>query len=300
MFENISLFCCFKKGEAMDILQKTLARALVFEGVGIHSGQQEKIYCQPTLVNQGIIFEHVQTGIQIIVGQTIPVSGDCATVLMEDGWRLSTVEHFLAACAAVGLDNLLVLVEGNELPILDGSAIHFIEAFQNTGFILFDFPIKKMRPRKKICIEKGQGRIVIEPHSADQEALFLSVSVKNNLLLSDASFDLEHRIEGVGFLQEIAAARTFGRFDQWDYLKQRGLALGATRDNVIVWQDGAWLPALRWHDEPMRHKVLDCFGDLFLLGRFLFARIIVCNSGHTLHKELIEYALKNVDVWDYF
>ena len=132
----------------MHNVQKTIMHTLVFEGVGIHSGKQEKIICQPALVNQGIVFEHVKMGIRIVVGQTIPVSGDCATVLMEDGWRLSTVEHFLAACAAVGLDNLLVLVEGNELPILDGSALQFIEAFQKAGFILFDAVVKRIRPRK--------------------------------------------------------------------------------------------------------------------------------------------------------
>ncbi len=284
----------------MHNVQKTIARPLVFEGVGIHSGKQEKIVCQPTSVDRGIVFEQVETGVQIRVGQTIPVSGDCATVLMAHEWRLSTVEHFLAACAAVGLDNLLVLVDGNELPILDGSAACFIEVFNQAGFILFDSPLKKIRPRQKICIEKGQGSIVIEPHASDQDALFLSVSVKNNFLLSDASFDLEQNIESSTFFKEVAAARTFGRFDQWDYLKQRGLALGATRDNVIVWQEGNWLPALRWHDEPMRHKVLDCFGDLFLLGRFLCARVTVCNSGHTLHKEVIEYALKNPDLWENF
>ncbi len=284
----------------MDIFQKTLAQPLVFEGVGIHSGKQEKIICQSALVDQGIIFEHVKRGTRIVVGQAIPVSGDCATVLIEDGWQLSTVEHFLAACAALGIDNLLVLVEGNELPILDGSALQFIEAFQNTGFILFDAVVKRIRPRKKMCIEKGQGSIIIEPHEVDSDTLFLSVSVKDNFLLPDDLLEFEQNVAGESFTKNIAAARTFGRFDQWEYLKQRGLALGAAGDNVVVWKEGNWAPALRWHDEPMRHKVLDCFGDLFLLGGFLSARVTVCNPGHTLHKEVIEYALKNPDLWENF
>ncbi|MBL4588157.1 UDP-3-O-[3-hydroxymyristoyl] N-acetylglucosamine deacetylase [Candidatus Babeliales bacterium] len=280
------------------MLQKTILEKVFFEGVGIHSGKNEKIYCYPAPANHGIVFEHCMTKIRFVVGDSVPIETDCATVFDQKTWRLSTVEHLLAACAGLGIDNLMVCVEGGEIPILDGSSLLFINKFLEVGLKTLGTSVRYIRILDDVSIQQGDRSIELKPYD---KGISFSVSMTRPDFLKNESYSVSLNYEDQdSFCRDILPARTFGDFNQWDYLKENGLALGASLDNAIVFKDGRWIQELQWENEPIRHKVLDIYGDMFLLGGFLCAKIKACNSGHALHRKLILYLKQNPSLWETF
>lgn len=280
------------------MLQKTVSQVVSFEGVGVHSGKHEKICCYPTPEDHGIIFEQSVSKVKIIIGKSIPIATDCATVFAQEEWRLSTVEHFIAACAGLGIDNLMVHVEGNEIPILDGSSALFIKKFLEVGIKTLKKKSRRIRILDTVFIEREDRFIELKPYD---EGLSISIFMTRPVFLKDESYSTDIKYQDQTFFcQNIIPARTFGEYDQWNYLKRNGFALGASLENTLVRKDESWMQELQWNDEPVRHKVLDCYGDLFLLGGFLCAQVNACNPGHALHRELLLYLKQTPSVWEFF
>jgi len=217
-----------------------------------------------------------------------------ATVLGHDGLTISTVEHFMAALAACGIDNLHVDIDGPEIPILDGSAAPFIREFQQIGIKTLSASRRFIAIRQPLEIIEGEKRISIIPSrffriTFDIAFEHPAVSVQQHSM----KFTTEN------FCKEIAPARTFGFLEEVEYLKANGLARGGSLENAVVIDNkGVMNPeGLRFQDEFVRHKILDSFGDFSLLGSPLLGHIRAFKAGHDLNAKMVRKILDNPSHW---
>lgn len=276
--------------------QATLRDALHFEGVGVHTGAPSSVDIVPASPGSGITFV-LSEGTRVQASAEFVTETARATVLGRDGATVSTVEHLMAALFAMGVDNATVTVSGPEIPVMDGSAKAFAEKIAQSGVL---------------SQNEIRNRLVItSPHFFREDDRVLVVLPASRLrvrFLADFAppigtqfFDAE--ITPEIFLNEIAAARTFGYLHEVEALRKRGLAQGGTLENAVVFGPDGPLKPLRWPDEVVRHKVLDLLGDLSLIGVYPQCEVIAIKSGHRLHciatrelRKLIAPALPSVKV----
>lgn len=251
---------------------------IVIEGVGLHTGQPVKLTIKPAPDKAGIVFFRD--------GQAVPAkidqlrSTDRGTCLNG----LATVEHFLAAAYGLGVYDLLVDVEGEELPALDGSAIPFAEVLLKAGLAKALKSAVFLEIDRPIIVEEERAFIKAAPYHG-----FKVNFVINFKGIGEQSFSIE--LTKDSFLREIAPARTFGYLEEHEMLKKRGLALGASAENALILGKTGYVNQPRFKDEPVRHKILDLIGDLALLGCPLHAEITAFASGHKLNTELVRRIL---------
>jgi len=260
--------------------QKTLASSFQLCGVGIHSGQETTITCQPALENMGIVF--IKGNLQIPARLESLADTRRGTSLRG----ILVVEHLLAAFYALGVDNAIVQVAGEEIPVLDGSAQPFVEAILGAKLLEQSAPKQYLTVATPIKIEEKDASLEARPYHgfmADFMINFPPVG-KQRLVFTLQKGD---------FASEIAPARTFGYIEEIESLKQQGLGRGASFDNALVLNQSGYLNLPRFKDELVRHKILDLIGDLALLGRPLKAKIIARKSGHKMNAELTRRILKN-------
>ena len=278
------------------ILQRTIKKATTISGIGLHSGTRVNLRMRPAIANTGIIF-HRTDGEQIVSIKACTesiVDTRMATVIGHQGVTVSTIEHFMAALAAFGIDNLHIDIDGPEVPVFDGSAAYFIREIQRAE-------VKKLnRSRKFIAIQKpleiieGEKRIRIIPSrffkiSFDITFDHPTIAVQNySMTFSTKSF-----------CKEIAAARTFGFLHEVEQLKAMGLARGGSLENAVVLDnDGVMNPeGLRYPDEFVRHKILDSIGDFSLLGASLLGHVKAYKSGHDLNTKMVRMIEENPSCW---
>lgn len=253
---------------------KTIKRPFVLSGLGLHSGKAAEASLSPAPTFSGIIFHRL--------GQAFPAHLDQLTKT-ERGTTLGgigVVEHLLSALYALGISNLEIKVKGDEIPIIDGSALPFIEALEQAEIIEQEEPLFPFEIKKPLLISAGEAALEALPY----HGLKIDFMVEfQGIGRQELSFDLYNQ----SYAKEIAPARTFGFLEEYESLKQRGLGLGVTAENVVVLSKRGPLTRLRMKDEPVRHKILDLIGDLSLLGRPLFAHIRAQKSGHKLNAELV-------------
>lgn len=267
--------------------QITIKRPVTLQGIGLHSGQRVEMTLLPAPANTGIRFERIDLAERPRLQaspQNVHSSRLC-TVLGRNGARVSTVEHLLSALAGLGVDNLRVELDAEELPILDGSALPFVRAIQQAG--IQDLAERRtfMRVRRGVSVVDGERSIRIAP------ARRLTIDCRvdfDHPLVSDQQRRFVAR--NGNFEHEIAPARTFGFLKDVDRLKRAGLARGGSLENAVVIDRFSILNpgGLRFADEFVRHKVLDILGDLALLGCPMLGRIQAHKSGHALHHKLIQ------------
>jgi UDP-3-O-[3-hydroxymyristoyl] N-acetylglucosamine deacetylase len=282
------------------LAQRTLQSLTSAVGVGMHSGQRVELTLRPAPVNSGVLFRRVDLPVPVEIkmaaygvcdtrmATTLSVNGDPGTP------RVATVEHFLSACAGLGLDNLIVDITAEEMPILDGSAASFVYLLQSAGIALQDAPKRFMRLKKTIEVREGEGRALkwvrldpFEGYTLTFEIDFDHPAV--NQTGQQVSFDM-----GSGrYKQQIARARTFGFTKDVEMMRSRGLGLGGSMDNAIVIDDAKVLnqDGLRYDDEFVKHKMLDAIGDLFVIGHPLLAAYSAFRSGHALNNKLLRAVL---------
>lgn len=287
--------------------QKTLKKDIVFEGIGVHSGIASTIILHPASANSGIVFSNPKCpSEQFKIGSTIPEVAMQATVLKQKSWMLSTVEHLLAAIISVGLDNVLIEVNGFEIPILDGSALPFAQAILEAGLQEQPTTKKYITPKHVLRFEDLKtGR---------------SLEIVPAQTLSDGRFDFELKIDYVAdfthkligsanfsctvtsafFVKEIAPARTFGFLEQLPQIRQYGLAKGTSLGNTVVLSNDGFLNEPRFDDECVRHKILDLIGDLGLLGLQLVGTVKACKTGHNFNREVVVSFISNPEEWIIF
>lgn len=288
----------------MDV-QKTLNQELCFSGIGVHSGKPSNIILRPQVANHGIIFHNKSfPGEEITIGTVIPEIAMHATVVRQKNWMLSTIEHLMAALYVFGVDNVEVMVEGSEIPILDGSALPFVQGIKQAGIKPLDEAKQYITPTKDLAFEDEKGRsIKILPAQREGERydqrLFIQYCADFNHPLASSGC-LEGWICERFFTERIAPARTFGFVEQMPFLRKHGLAKGTSLGNTLVIGDEDVMNDSRIPDELICHKYLDLIGDLSLLGKALAGSVQAHRTGHSFNRLVIEHYLKHPDAWDIF
>lgn len=281
------------------IRQRTLKNIIRATGVGLHSGEKVYLTLKPAPVDTGIIF--CRTDLDPVV--EIPARAEnvgqttLCTSLQKDGTRVDTVEHLLSALAGLGIDNAYVEVSAHEVPIMDGSAGPFVFLVQSAGIQEQDAPKKFIRIKKEVSISDDDKVATFKPYDGFKVSFTIDFDhpvFKNRSQAAAIDFS------STSFVKEVSRARTFGFMRDVEYLRSQNLALGGSVDNVIVVDDYRILneDGLRYHDEFVKHKMLDAIGDLYLLGNSLIGEFVGHKSGHELNNRLVRHLLENQEAWE--
>jgi len=273
--------------------QKTIKENITFKGVGLHSGLNVNLIIKPAEPNTGIIFKRTDLKENnIIIPNLFNVSSAifCTTISNERGVSVSTIEHLMGALYGLGIDNLQIEIDNQELPILDGSAKLFVEAIIKTGIKDSDAPIKIIKIEKKIELNDGKKSISIEPSKISLDIDF-ELKYENDLIGTQRNFINVFESD----LTNIYNSRTFCLFEDIKKLKDMGLAKGGSLNNAIVVKNNEILndEGLRNEKEFVNHKILDCMGDLYLAGYKVIGKIICSQGGHKLTNQLLRKVFEN-------
>jgi UDP-3-O-[3-hydroxymyristoyl] N-acetylglucosamine deacetylase len=281
------------------IKQRTLKNVIRATGVGLHSGEKVYLTLRPAEANAGIVFRRIDFDEPVVIPAKAENVGDTqlSTTLIQDGVRVSTVEHLLSAIAGLGIDNIFIDVSAAEVPIMDGSAGPFVFLLQSAGIEEQNAPKKYIKIKKKIKVDDGDKWASFEPF--DGFKVGFSIDFEHPAFSTrkqEASIDFS----STSFVKEISRARTFGFMKDIETLRERNLALGGSMDNAIVVDDYRVLneDGLRYEDEFVKHKILDAIGDLYLLGHGLIGEFKGYKSGHELNNKLLIALLKQKDAWE--
>ena len=280
--------------------QKTLKNQIELKGIGLHNGLKVNLCIKPSKVNSGIIFKRtdVDDDKNLIEASYKNVNSPilCTKIQNSYGVSVSTIEHLMAAFYGEGIDNVLVEVDAPELPIMDGSAFDFVEAIRSVGNEKQNCPKKFIKVLKKVEVKDRSKHISIEPLSKDLIIDF-EVVYKNPLIRTRRK---EFKLSN-GDLTSIYNSRTFCLYEDIDQIKSQGLAKGGSLENAIVIKENKILneDGLRHRDEFVDHKILDCLGDLMLLGHRVFGHIKTSQGGHHLTNILLREFLSNKSNWEF-
>src|ERR1700752_2333472 len=273
--------------------QRTIRRQISCAGIGLHSGNKVTLTLKPAAADAGIIFRRTDLGIEIPATVKHVSAFHYATVLGRDGATVETVEHLLAALVSVGIDNIVVELTHNEVPIMDGSSAPFLFLIHEAGVKRLSAPRKYLKILRPVQIANGDKRIAIYP--SDHFKVSYTISFDHPLLRHQSRTE---RITEQSFAESIAPARTFGFLKEVESLRQNGLALGGSLENAIVLgETGVLNNALRFEDEFVRHKILDAVGDLALVGYPVIGHLVAHRAGHALHTEFAAKIIEETQSW---
>lgn len=279
--------------------QATLNSPALCAGIALHAGVHVRLVLKPAEVGSGITF--IRTDITDR-DNVIQLSADavthvrqCTTIANDDGAYVATVEHLLAALASLGIDNLIVEVDGPELPALDGSAAPYLDLVERAGIRRQPAPRRYVKVLKPVETQLGESTIRIEP--APEQVLDVTIDFEDAAIGRQSfSFKPDTRT----FRRDVASARTFARSHEVEALQAAGLGLGGSMENaVIVEGDKVLNPeGLRYADEFVRHKTLDLFGDLYVAGPIL-GHVTAYRAGHAVNHELLKAIFADSSNWEY-
>lgn len=282
-------------GRVMKFNRKTISNIVAIEGIGLHSGVYTRIELRPAEAGSGVVFSRTDLGNLLIPAvQSSTTSLDYATTVGKDDVAIGTVEHLLSAVYAAGLTDLEIAIDGPEVPIIDGSAMPFVNLIEAAGVKTFEESVDALTVMETIEVRDGDKFVRIEP---GRNGLEVNYSIDfNHPSIGQQSLDFA--LDSESFAREIAPARTFGFLSDVEKLRAVGLARGGSVENCIVLDDDKVANGeLRFDDEFVRHKVLDLVGDLVLLGRPLSGRITASRAGHALHSKFVSELLRKADEW---
>ena len=273
--------------------QKTIKKNIAFKGVGLHSGLVASLIIKPSEPNTGITFKRTDLKKNNIITPNIfNVSSAvfCTTISNEYGVSVSTVEHLMGSLYGMGIDNAVIEIDNQEVPILDGSAKIFVEAISNVGIQNSEAPIKVIKIEKKIEFMNGKKLISIEPSKISLDIDF-ELKYENNLIGTQRNLVKVYESD----LTDIYNSRTFCLYEDIEKLKEMGLAKGGSLENAIVVKDEKILnkEGLRNEKEFVNHKILDCMGDLYLAGYKIIGKIVCTQGGHKLTNQLLRKVFQN-------
>ena len=275
-------------------LEQTIAAPIEFEGVGLHSGAPVKMRLLPAPAGSGIVFRRTD-----LDNFEIPAIGryvakvSYATSLMRQGVLISTTEHLLSALIGMGVDNVIVELDNLELPILDGSAQPYVQAFHDAGIHAQRRRRETVRVLHSIEVREGDKFIGVYPGSG--YSIEYTIDFPAPVGHQSASVDLAAETYGTA----IAPARTFGYKSNEKQMRDMGLIRGAGPENIIILgPTGPINGPLRFEDEYVRHKVLDLIGDLALAGRRIEGHVVAERAGHAMHTALVSRLLKDRSAWE--
>lgn len=282
------------------IKQRTLKNEIRATGVGLHTGQKIFLTLRPAPVDTGIIFRRVDLNPIVEIEARAENVGDTtlSTTLVNGDVRVSTVEHLLSAMAGLGIDNAIIEVSADEVPIMDGSAGPFVFLIQSAGIQEQSAPKKFIRITKEVTIKDGDKSATFVPFDGFKVSFTIDFDhpvFKGRKLSSAVDFS------STSFVKEVSRARTFGFMHEIEYLRSKGLAKGGSVDNAIVVDKYRILneDGLRYEDEFVKHKILDAIGDLYLLGNSLIGEYKAVKSGHGLNNKSLRELIRRTDCWEF-
>ena len=273
--------------------QKTVKNLIEFTGIGLHSGKTVKLSIKPAEPNTGIIFKRTDLNLNNTIFPNFKNVSNTSlntTISNEYGAKVSTIEHLMAALLGVGVDNALIEINNEEVPILDGSAKEFVEKITTCGFKISNSPIKIIKINKKIKFEDGKRFVSIEPSKLSLDINF-ELRYENNIIGNQKNKVNVYEED----LVDIFNSRTFCLFEDIEKIKKNGLAKGGSLDNAIVVKDKTILNegGLRNPKEFVNHKILDCIGDLYTCGYRMVASVVCSQGGHYLTNQLLRKVFEN-------
>ena len=273
--------------------QRTIKKPISLKGIGLHTGYPVNMKINPAKPNTGIVFKRtdLKNNNYIIPGVfNVADTSFCTTVSNEFGVKVSTIEHLMGALFGLGIDNVLIEIDSQEVPILDGSAKMFVENINLVGIEKSDVPIKIIKIEKKVSINDGKKTMSIEPNKISLDIDF-EIKYKNELIGNQRNFVNVYESD----LSEIYSSRTFCVYEDIENFKKMNLAKGGSLENALVVKDGKVLNkgGLRNNKEFVNHKILDCIGDLYLSGYKIIGKIICSQGGHKLTNQLLREVFQN-------
>jgi UDP-3-O-[3-hydroxymyristoyl] N-acetylglucosamine deacetylase len=282
-------------GEAGISVQHSLGQRVSCDGIGLHSGDPVALTIRPSAVDTGIVFRRLDAGVEIRAIWSKTVDSALRSVLSNrEGVTVSTIEHLMAAFAGSGIDNAIVELDGPEVPILDGSAAPFLAMIDRAGRKPQDAArraIKVLKPIRVACGDASAELVPDHGFAASFEIDFATPLIRRQ--------DLALTIDADAFRTELSRARSFCLYDEIERMKAAGLARGGSLDNAVVIDGDRVMNAdgLRYADEPVRHKLLDAVGDLYLAGGPLIGHFRGHRSGHALTRRLLVELFSDPHAW---
>jgi len=279
--------------------QKTLRQPIWCRGVCLHSGLISEVQLMPADVDTGIVFHvidkfnNVKTEIPATVDHTY--SGMLRTVLKKDEVSLDTTEHLLAALSALGINNLIIKVWGNEIPIFDGSAGNWTFLADCAGIVEQGHNVQQIKIIRTKTVKINNAWCSLAPYDGYKLCYHM---MYEHPMIGERKFSID--LSRKSFDKELGTARTFGFFKDIDVIQAHGLAKGVSLSNTIVFNESAIMgTSLQWPDEPARHKVVDAIGDLSLAGAPILGKFYGFCSGHELNQTLVKAVLNDNSCWNW-
>jgi len=265
------------------MLQRTIKKPVEVIGIGLHKGEPIKLRLEPLSADAGIVFYREDLALRIPLSPSTVIDTRMATVIGSEKGFISTIEHFLSALYAYGIDNLRVIVDGNEMPIMDGSSISFCLLLDEAGIEELDVPKKVISIKQTVEVRDGDKFVRLSP--SDTATFDFKIKF-DHPVIGEQSEQFEFSTHN--FIEEIARARTFGFAKDIQYLQSQNLALGATLQNAIGLDDHKILnpEGLRFDNEFAKHKVLDAMGDMMVSGYNILAKYESFAGSHNLNYQL--------------
>jgi len=278
--------------------QKTISHPVSYRGIGVHSAKNTTLSLFPAPADTGIVFERVDLAQNNLIKVTVSNVVDTflsTKIANASGASVSTIEHLMAAIAACEIDNLHIEIDGPEVPILDGSSIDFIHLLENARINEQKALRRVIRILKPITVKEENRFATLEPAENFSIHCTLDFQGRQGLITETMSFENSSQ----SFREEISKARTFGFYEDAQKIFAAGLGLGASLDNTIVIDNGQIMnpEGLRYSNEFVRHKILDAFGDLYVIGHPLIGCYRAYNGGHTLNNQLVNALLSDKSAW---
>ena len=275
--------------------QKTIKKAVNFSGIGLHNGETASVTIIPSAPNTGIIFKRIDLKKNNMIFpnfDNVVSTSLNTTIANEFGVKVSTIEHLMGALFGLGVDNAMIEIDNEEVPILDGSAQKFINKIMITGLKVSEAPIKIVKINKKVEFNDGQRSISIEPSKLSLDIDF-ELKYKNPLIGNQKNKINVYEDD----LKDVFDSRTFCLYEDIEMIKKNGLAKGGSLDNAIVVQGDRILnkEGLRNNKEFVNHKILDCIGDLYTCGYRVVASVVCSQGGHYLTNQLLRKLFKDRD-----
>lgn len=281
--------------------QCTLKTRIDVVGVGLHTGRKIRMQVAPAPADTGVRFVRTDLdGAWLTTG--VAATGepdgarisrvDHATTLSGRGFNISTVEHLMAALRGMGIDNAVISLSGDEVPIMDGSAAPFVYLIKEAGVRDLGVPRRSIRIKRPVSVLDQDREVTIYP--ADTFRVTYTIDFAHPAIGRQS---LSRSLDEKAFVRELAPARTFCLLKDVQRLRARGLALGGSLANAVVVGDAGPLNDLRFHDEFVRHKALDLVGDLALLGHPVMGHVVAHKAGHEMHSRLLIQLLADRDAW---
>jgi len=281
----------------MDSRQRTISKEISCTGIGLHSGKKVGLIIKPAHPDNGITFERIDISEVCSIKASFDnvIKTNMATSIGFNGYGVSTIEHLMAAFFGMGIDNALVQIDGEEVPIMDGSSAPFVFLINNAGITIQDSFKKFLLVKKPVKVVDGNRFVHLYPSNE------LKITYKidfDHPLIKDQSFEMT--FSKSDFVREISKARTFGFLRDVQTLRDNGLAKGGSLDNAIVVDEFRVLneDGLRYKNEFVRHKLLDFLGDLAILGYTVIGHFVAERSGHSLNQELLRKFMSQEKCWE--